>query len=170
MSLTTPSIAVPALELRRVLESGSLLTPWAEARCGQRIEADITASSPFRLFRGEAAALGVPEGGNWAALRRGGELVQQDGTAVARVTSIVVLSRITPEECDLLRVTRTPLGTVLGPGAVSEVIWCSEGITEFAVACGRLIRRGGRAVALTTDKVYWSWLGTLSRNATLEAG
>jgi chorismate-pyruvate lyase len=159
MNLRMPAIAEPALELRQVLEAGGLLTPWAEARCGQRIEADIRASAPFRLFREEAAALGVPEGANWAALRRGGELVQQDGTPVARVTSIVVLSRITTAEYDQLRTTRTPLGTVLGPGTSSDVSWCSEGICEFAVACGRLILRGGQAVAMTTDQVYWSWLG-----------
>jgi chorismate-pyruvate lyase len=160
--ITVPAIAEPALELRRMLESGGLLTPWAEARCGQRIEADISASSPFRLFRDEAASLGVTEDDNWAALRRAGELAQADGTPVARVTSIVVLSRITPDEVLLLRTTRTPLGTVLGPEASSEVLWCSENICEFAVTCGRLILRGGRPAAMTTDQVYWSWLGQVS--------
>jgi hypothetical protein len=160
--VAVPAIAEPALELRRELESGGLLTPWAQARCGQRIEADISISSPFRLFREEADILGVTEGGNWAALRRSGQLVQEDGTPVARVASIVVLSRITLDEADLLRTTRTPLGTALGPEASSEVLWCSEGISEAAVACGRVIQRGGQPVALTTDWVYWSWLGGVS--------
>lgn len=154
-----PVIAEPALELSRYLESGGLLTPWAEARCGQRIEADIRASSPFRLFREEAATLGVAGDDNWAVLRRSGQLVQEDGTPVARVTSVVVLSRISLDEADLLRTTRIPLGTVLGPGARSEVLWCSEGISEAAVACGRLILRDGQAAAMTTDWVHWSWLG-----------
>jgi hypothetical protein len=157
-----PAIAEPALELRRILESGELLTPWAEARCGQRIEADIRASSPFRLFRDEAAGLGVTEDDNWAALRRAGELVQADGTPVARVTSVVVLSRITPAEAYLLQATRTPLGSVLGPEASSEVLWCSELVTEAAVACGRTVWRGGKPVASVTDRVYWSWLGRVS--------
>lgn len=159
MTIRMPAIAEPALELSRALEAGQLLTPWAEARCGQPIEADIRFTSPYRLFREEAATLGVTEDENWAALRRGGNLVQADGTAVARVTSVIVLSRVTLAEADALRTTRTPLGTVLGPDARSEVLWCSEGICEFAVACGRLISRGGQAVALTTDWVHWSWLG-----------
>ena len=146
MPLGTPAIARPALELRRVLEAGRLLTPWAEEQCGQLIEADITASSPFRLFREEANTLGVTEADNWAALRQAGQLVQADGTPVARVTSVVVLDRLNPDEVRLLQATRTPLGTVLGPEASSKVLWCSEGICEFAVTCGRLrLRSRGTA-------------------------
>jgi hypothetical protein len=74
----------------------------------------------------------------------------------------VVLSRITPAEAYLLQATRTPLGSVLGPEASSEVLWCSELVTEAAVACGRTVWRGGKPVASVTDRVYWSWLGRVS--------
>jgi hypothetical protein len=157
--IALPALAEPALELKQVLESGALLTPWARDRCGQEVIADIDRINPPCLFREEAQTLGVDEGETWAALRRTGRLLQADGTVIGRITSVVALARISTETCRILQTTRTPLGIALGPDAGSDVLWCSMGICEFAVACGRVITGKGRPVALTTDWVLWSWLG-----------
>ena len=158
----TSALIQPAEDLRQVLDSGQLLTPWAQERCGQAITADVERTGPHILDRDEAGLLGLPEDESWACLRRGGRLVQQDGTEVARVTSVVALSRAAPETVRLLQATRTPLGLALGEKASSKVLWCSAGISEYAVACARLILADGEPVALTTDWVLWSWLGSVS--------
>ena len=152
----------PAGELRQVLDSGRLLTPWAQERCGQAITADVERTGPHSLSRDEAGQLGLGENESWACLRRGGRLVTGDGTEVARVTSVVALSRVGPETVRLLQATRTPLGLALGDQASSKVLWCSVGICEYAVACARLILVNGDPVAMTTDWVLWSWLGSVS--------
>lgn len=166
LQLQAPALLKPALELRRYLDGGGLLTPWAEKRSGQPVHADVERTGPMTLDRQEAGQLGLPEpglagNGNWAALRRSGELVQADGTKVARVTSVVALARITPETVKALQTTRIPLGTAIGDRGRSLVLWCSVGICEYAVACGRLILVDDMPVALTTDWVLWSWLGSL---------
>jgi hypothetical protein len=155
------NLIAPADELRQVLDSGTLLTPWAQEQCGQPVLADVERSGPPYLHYDEAALLGLTRDDNWACLRRAGRLVQQDGTEVARVTSVVALSRVSPETVRLLQTTRTPLGLALGPEAASKVLWCSAGICEYAVACGRLILVRGEPAALTTDWVLWSWLGSV---------
>jgi hypothetical protein len=130
-----PALIEPAHELRRILDSGQLLTPWAQARCGQEITADVERAGPSYLDCEEADLIGLSRDDNWACLRRGGRLVAADGTEVARVTSVVALSRIGPEIVRTLQTTRTPLGTALGEGAASKMLWCSVGICEYAVAC-----------------------------------
>lgn len=157
-----PALVEPAHELRRHLDSGALLTPWAGERCGQRVTADVERTGPPLLSRDEAGLLEAGEDENWAALRRTGRLVQADGTEVARVTSVVLLSRIRAETCRVLQDTDIPLGTALGGRGRSKVLWCSVGICEYAVACGRVILDGDVPVALTTDWVLWSWLGQIS--------
>jgi hypothetical protein len=155
-------LIAPADELRQVLDSGRLLTPWAQERCGQAVTADVERTGPPYLDCEEAGLLGIFREANRACLRRGGRLVQEDGTEVARVTSVVALSRVSPETVRVLQATRTPLGLALGAGASSRVLWCSAGICEYAVACGRLILVAGEPVAMTTDWVLWSWLGSVS--------
>lgn len=159
--ISARELIAPAAGLRQVLGSGQLLTPWARRRAGQEIRADVERTGPPYLHEDEARLLEIGWQENWACLRRGGRLVQADGTEVARITSVVALSRISPETVKLLQATDTPLGLALGPDAASEVLWCSEGICEYAVACGRLILVSGKPVALTTDWVLWSWLGGL---------
>ena len=44
-----------------------------------------------------------------------------------------------PRVVRLLQTTRTPLGTAVDGRARSQVLWCSVGICEYAVACGRVI-------------------------------
>jgi hypothetical protein len=158
----TTTLIEPAHELRRALDSGQLLTPWAQERCGQEITADVQRTGPPYLDYEEAALLGLARDANWACLRRSGRLVQADGTEVARITSVIALSRITLERVRMLQATHTPLGTALGEAGGSKVLWCSVGICEYAVACGRLITSDGEPVALTTDWVLWSWLGSVS--------
>jgi hypothetical protein len=164
-----PALVEPAHELRRHLDSGALLTPWAEERCGQAVIADVGRINPPLLSRDEAGLLEAGENENWGALRRSGRLVQADGTEVARATSVVLLSRISVELCRVLQTTSTPLGTALGDRGHSKVLWCSVGICEFAVACGRVILVGEVPVALTTDWVLWSWLGEISPGRTAQA-
>lgn len=160
--LKAPALVEPAHELRRHLDSGALLTPWAEERCGQRVSADVDRINPPLLYRDEAGLLEAGEDSNWAALRRSGRLVQADGTEVARVTSVVLLAAASPELCRVLQTTDTPLGTALGDRGHSKVLWCSVSICEYAVACARVILDGDVPVALTTDWVLWSWLGKIS--------
>lgn len=157
-----PGLIEPAHELRRILDSGRLLTPWAQERCGQEISADVERAGPPYLYRDEAGLLGLSENENWACLRRAGRLVTADGTEVARVASVVALGRVSAEVVRTLQTTSTPLGTALGEAGGSKVLWCSVGICEYAVACGRLITADGEPVALTTDWVLWSWLGSVS--------
>jgi hypothetical protein len=162
-TITPPALAEPALALRAYLESGGLLTPWAETRSGQQVTADIKRINPPRLFREEAQALGLSEDDNWAALRRTGRLIQDDGAEVARVTSVVALTRASLKLTQVLQTTSIPLGTAIGDEGSSDVQWCSVGICEFAVACGRVIKVSGRPVALTTDWVLWSWLSRVAQ-------
>lgn len=164
--LAAPAIITPALDLRRALDAGDLLTPLAAALCGQ----DVTVTglrrvNPPLLFRHEAEQMGIGEQENWACLRRSGMLAQADGTAIGPVTSVVLLSGITPAEHEALAQTDIPLGTVLGPAASSLVLWCGICISEYAISCGRLVSRDGKAVALTTDRVLWSWCGNLPARA-----
>lgn len=160
--ITIPAIAEPALELRQHLDAGHLLTPWARERSGQEIIADVERTGPHYLYSDEARLLEVGSRANWACLRRGGRLVQADGTEVARITSVVALDRISTETVKSLQATKIPLGLALGEDATSKVLWCSVSICEYAVACGRLILVDGSPVALTTDWVLWSWLGSVS--------
>lgn len=160
-----PAIIAPVLDLRRALDAGSLLTPLAGDLCGQEITADVRQANPPLLYRHEAEQLGVGEDENWACLRRHGMLAQADGTPVARITSVTVLSRITPAEHEVLARTDAPLGTVLGPAASALVLWCGICVSEYAISCGRVISRDGKAVALTTDRVLWSWCGNLPARA-----
>lgn len=159
---STSELIRPAGDLQRILGSGRLLTPWAQERCGQAVTADVERTGPHILDHEEAGLLRLSRDDNWACLRRGGRLVQEDGTEVARVTSVISLARVTPAMVVALETTRTPLGLALGEDASSEVLWCSTGICEYAVACGRLILVRGEPAALTTDWVLWSWLGSVS--------
>lgn len=156
--LQAPAIAEPALELRRALDGGALFTVLAEKMSGRAVAADVERINPPSLFAHEADQMDVPYDSNWAALRRTGQLIHPDnGLPVAEVTSVVLLSRLTPGEIRLLQTTDTPLGKVLG-AAWGKVLETTLGITEFAVHCRRLIMRGDEAVALTTERVLWSWL------------
>ena len=147
-----------AQELRLALDGGALFTELAEKMCGQEVTADIERVNPPSLWAHEADQMDVPYDSNWVALRRTGWLVQADAARVARVTSVVLLSRITLDEARLLQTTSTPLGKVLGPDARGRVLETSMEITEFAVHCRRLILRDDGATALTTEQVLWSWL------------
>jgi hypothetical protein len=162
--MKAPALVDPALELCRELGDGALFTPWAEARSGQVITAKVERENPPHLWGHEAADLGMDPAESWAVVRRGGYLVQADGVVVARITSTVSVGRAHQVDEDLierLNTTDTPLGMLLGEHGHSQVLSCDVAITEYAVTCSRLIFWDDVALALTTERVPWAWLGPL---------
>jgi hypothetical protein len=158
----TVTQADPALTLRRALDAGALFTRLAEDMCGEPVLADVERLNPQSLFPDEREALGIRPDESWAALRRAGTLVQSGGATVARVTSVVAVSRVPEEVCRVLTTTNVPLGRALGPRARAVVLWSSPGINEYAVHCSRLVLIGDEPVAIAMDRVLWSWLNQVS--------
>ncbi len=150
-----------ALNLRRALDAGALFTPLAEAMSGQTVTADVERLGPPVLAPDEAEQLGMTQGESWAALRRAGHLTQADGTRIARIGSVIAVGRISDETFRMLTTTSIPLGKALGDQAHTTILWSSPGIDGYAVHCGRLILVDGLPVALTVDRVLWSWLDGL---------
>ena len=161
--LTRPDAA---LTLLRALDDGALFTLLAEDMCGQQVAAQVERLNPPVLFTTETGLLGMDPGESWAALRRHGDLTQDDGTRVARVTSVVAAGRIPGEVCRALTTTTVPLGKALGPQARREVLWSSLAVNEYVVHCGwrlyaPVASRGMLPVAIGGDWVLRSWLDHL---------
>lgn len=170
--MTTMTRADTALTLRRALDAGALFTLLAEGMCGQPVHADIERLNPPLLFTSETGPglLDMTPGESWAALRRHGQLVQSDGTPVARVSSVVAAGRIPDETCRTLTRTCVPLGKALGPHVRREVLWSSLAVNEYAVHCGARLwapvpGRGMLPVAVAAEWVLRAWLDSLGLDA-----
>ncbi len=165
-----PPALHPALDLWQDLDAGKLFTKLAEQACGQAVRAEVERVNPPWLSGPEAAQLGMSmPGESWSSLRRIGQLVQADGTPVARVTSVVAVSRLDDEAVLQLTATDTPLGAVLaakaerdGTKVRRETTDCILGLDEYAVHCWGMVLLDDLAVALAAEKVLWSWLNRVS--------
>lgn len=166
----SPPVLRPARKLQLDLDSGAMFTKLAEDACDQGVRAEVERVNPPYLSGPEAAQLGLSmPGESWAALRRVGQLVQEDGTEVARVTSVVAIGRLDHATVLQLTTTDRPLGAVLaekaerdGTKVRGEVIDCSMGLDQYAVHCWRVLLLDDVPVALATEQVLWSWLNRVS--------
>ena len=152
----------PVAVLARKLAAGNLFTSLAAKLAGEPISARVVRDGRTTMTSAERDQLMTILDGSRLAMRRRGELrTAQTGKLCARVTSMIIPSRVWDREAlRELEETDVPLGAVLERlGGWREPLWtwpfCSDDVVINS--CGRLwlpTMSGGRIpVGLATEQV-----------------